>query len=131
MTDKCFSHSNYKTYSYDLTINTDTFPVHLFLQIKFLEESIMELEGMKVFIKKKFKRNSQIFVYILRIIFHESASVFKIYLFFFTVEFSRISLNAYFFIVKLQTIFLDTFNIEYHFNVFVKLLSCFDLEFHL
>jgi len=52
MTDKCFSHSNYKTYSYDLTINTDTFPVHLFLQIKFLEESIMELEGMKVFIKK-------------------------------------------------------------------------------
>jgi hypothetical protein len=47
------------------------------------------------------------------------------------VEFSRISLNAYFFIVKLQTIFLDTFNIEYHFNVFVKLLSCFDLEFHL
>ena len=96
MTDKCFSHSNYKTYSYDLTINTDTFPVHLFLQIKFLEESIMELEGMKVFIKKNFKRNSQIFVYILRIIFHESASVFKIYLVFFTVEFSRISLNAYF-----------------------------------
>ena len=44
--------TNYKTYSYDLTINTDTFPVHLFLQIKFLEESIMELEGMKVFIKK-------------------------------------------------------------------------------